>query len=188
MTRWAHLLFDMLVLVCLPQTADAESGRSAHWPSAGSTWFVETYEAEAAAFGGNAQIVGAPDGSDRQIGDLAGEASGRRAVMLMNAGDSVSFKVSPASARANAIVIRYSIPDAPNGGGQSQVMDLSIAEERGAPRLNATLKLTSRYAWLYGGIRDGVQLYNVPANASQFGRPGETKGPTHLYDEIQFKL
>jgi hypothetical protein len=24
MTRWAHLLFNMLVLVCLAQTADAE--------------------------------------------------------------------------------------------------------------------------------------------------------------------
>jgi hypothetical protein len=67
-------------------------------------------------------------------------------------------------------------------------MDLTITEARGAPRLSATLTLTSRYAWLYGGIMDGTQLYNVPANADQFGRPGESKGPTHLYDEIQLKL
>jgi hypothetical protein len=137
-------------------------------------------------FGGNARAIGAPDGSDRQIGDLAGEASGRRAITLMNAGDSVSFTNSLAG--ANAIVIRYSIPDALDGGGQPGVLDLSIANEAGAPVSNATLKLTSRYAWLYGGIRDGVQLYNVPANANQYGRPGEPKGPTHLYDEIQIKM
>jgi hypothetical protein len=187
MTRWAHLLLDTLALACLAQTADAAS-TIAHWPSAGSTWLVETYEAERAALGGSANIVGAANGSDRQFGDLAGEASGRQAVTLINAGDSVSFITLPASAGANAIVIRYSIPDAADGGGQSQVMDLSIAEAGGAPRLNATLKLTSRYAWLYGGVFDGVQLYNVPANADQFGRPGEPKGPTHLYDEIQLKI
>jgi hypothetical protein len=188
MARWTLLLLDTLALVCLAHAAEPASGNWAYWPSAGATWFVGAYEAERAALGGSAHIVGAADGSDRAIGDLGGEASGRRAVTLMNTGDSVSFTVLPASAGANAIVIRYSIPDAANGGGQSQVMDLTIAGARGAPRLNATLTLTSRYAWLYGGVEDGTQLYNVSANANRFGRPGEPKGPTHLYDEIQFKL
>jgi hypothetical protein len=188
MARWTLVLLDTLALVCSAHAAEPASGNLAYWPSAGSTWFVGAYEAERAALGGSAHIVGAADGSDRAIGDLGGEASDRRAVTLMNAGDSVSFTILPASDGTNAIVIRFSIPDAPNGGGQSQVMALSIAEESGAPRLNATLNLTSRYAWLYGGIMDGVQLYNVPANADQYGRPGEPKGPTHLYDEIQLKM
>jgi hypothetical protein len=183
--RWTLLLLDALALVCLAHAAEPASW---NWTSAGSTWLVGAYEAERAALGGSAHIVGAADGSDRAIGDLGGEASDRRAVTLMNAGDSVSFTVLPASAGTNAIVIRFSIPDAPDGGGQSQVMNLSIAEASGAPRLNATLQLTSRYAWLYGGVFDGVQLYNVPANAGQFGRPGESQGPTHLYDEIQLKM
>ena len=92
MTRWAHLLLDTLALLCLAPTADAASGRLAHWPSAGSMWYVETYEAESATFGGNARAISAADGSDRQVGDLAGEASGRQAVTLMNAGDSVRSK------------------------------------------------------------------------------------------------
>jgi len=157
-------------------------------PAAGSRWIVGTYEAEAATLGGGARIVGAADGSDRQVGDLAGEASGRRAVTLTSVGDSVSFTTLPAHAGANAIVVRYSIPDAPDGGGQTGTLNLSIADATGAPVLNATLKLTSRYAWLYGGIRDGVRLYNVPDNARQFGLPREPIGPIHLYDEIQLKL
>jgi hypothetical protein len=153
--------------------------------SPGSTWIVGTYEAEQAMLGGGASIVGQPDASDRLTGDLGGEASGRQAVTLTNAGDSLSFTVLSAHRGASAVVIRYSIPDAPNGGGQSGTLDLSIADAGGAVVLDTSLTLTSRYAWLYGGVQDNVKLYNSPANASLFGEP---INPTHIYDEAQIKL
>jgi hypothetical protein len=120
------------------------------WPSAGATWHVGAYEAEFAVLGGGAHAVGFPDGSDRDIGDLGGEASGRQAVALTNTDDSISFTTLPTDEGANAIVIRYSIPDAPSGGGQPATLDLSITDRRGASVRHATLKLNSRYAWLYG--------------------------------------
>jgi hypothetical protein len=196
MTRWALLLATLAVAgsVCVANSGptnhrdenDGDDGQS--WPSAGATWHVGAYEAEFAALGGSAHIVGSADGSDREIGDLGGEASGRQAVTLTNTGDSVSFATLPADEGANAIVIRYSIPDAPAGGGQPATLDLSITNRRGDSVHHATLKLNSRYAWLYGGILDGVKLYNVLANAEKYGRPRQSIGPIHVYDEIQLKL
>ena len=42
------------------------------------------------------------------------ESSGQRCVKLAKAGEFVEFT---AAAEANALVIRYSLPDAPDGGG-----------------------------------------------------------------------
>jgi hypothetical protein len=197
MTTWALLL---AALVLTGSVCTAHSGPMSHWdddddggpgrlpPSVDATWHVGAYEAEFAVLGGDAQTVGSADGSDREIGDLGGEASGRHAVALTNAGDSISFTTRPADEGANAIVIRYSIPDAPSGGGQPATLDLSITDRRGVPVHHATLRLNSRYAWLYGGLMDGVKLYNVPANAGKFGNPPKSMAPMHIYDEIQLKL
>ncbi|NUP46661.1 MAG: mycodextranase [Catenulispora sp.] len=70
---------------------------------------------------------------------LAGEASGRSAVSLA-AGQYVEFTLPAA---ANAITVRYSIPDAPAGGGITAPLDVSVAGE------HRTMTLTSQYAWLY---------------------------------------
>jgi hypothetical protein len=67
--------------------------------------FVE-YEAENAAT--NGRIVG----PDRTFTTLASEASGRRAVLLENPGDYVEFTLS---APANALTVRYAVPDGPEG-------------------------------------------------------------------------
>jgi hypothetical protein len=45
---------------------------------------------------------------------------------------------------ANALTIRYSIPDAPTGGGIDAPLTLTTNDKR-----SRTLTLTSRYAWLY---------------------------------------
>jgi len=67
------------------------------------------YEAE------NGTVVGGQVvGPNRTIGDLAGEASGRRAVKLNNLGDSVQWI---ATAPANSLVVRYCIPDSDDGVG-----------------------------------------------------------------------
>ncbi|MBV8209537.1 MAG: Ig-like domain-containing protein, partial [Burkholderiaceae bacterium] len=150
-----------------------------------STWHVARYEAEAGMLSGAAAVVGAADGSDRAVGDLGGEASGRRAVTLIGAGDSVAWTVAASEASANAVVLRFSIPDAPGGGGLSGSLDLAIANKNGASRFADSLQLTSRYSWLYGGVMDGTKLYDVPANATTYATAAT---PTHLYDEIQLKL
>jgi hypothetical protein len=70
---------------------------------------------------------------------LAGEASGRRAVKLVP-GQWVEFTLTRP---ANALTLRYSIPDAPTGGGIDAPLRLTTDDD------SRTLTLTSKYAWLY---------------------------------------
>jgi hypothetical protein len=67
----------------------------------------EEYEAENAAT--NARIVG----PDVAFTTLASEASGRRAVLLETEGDFVEFTLP---APANALTVRYAVPDGPDAG------------------------------------------------------------------------
>jgi hypothetical protein len=103
------------------------SGRGATVP------FVEQ-EAEHAATNGT--VIG----PGRDAYTLAAEASGRSAVSL-TAGQYVEFTLPRAT---NAITVRYSIPDAPNGGGITAPLSVTV---NGAHR--QTMTLTSQYAWLY---------------------------------------
>ena len=154
-------------------------------PAVGLTWHTATYEAEDGSLIGAASIVGAANGCDRAKGTLAGEASHRRAVVLRSSGDAVSWVVRPGESGANAIVVRFSIPDRPDGGGTVGSLSLKIVDARGTIRLQRQIQLNSRYTWLYGGTMDGTKLYKVPGHASQYGK-GTTA--THLYDDIQLKL
>ena len=49
------------------------------------------------------------------------ESSGQKCVKLGNAGEYVEFA---AQSSANAMVVRYSLPDAPNGGGINSTLNL----------------------------------------------------------------
>jgi hypothetical protein len=98
-----------------------------------SVAFVEQ-EAEKAATNGT--VIG----PDRTAYTLPAEASGRSAVTLAP-GQYVEFTLSKA---ANAITVRYSIPDAPNGGGITA--PLTVKPGGGPTR---TMTLTSQYSWLY---------------------------------------
>ncbi|PYC78257.1 mycodextranase [Streptomyces tateyamensis] len=71
---------------------------------------------------------------------LAAEATGRSAVTLAP-GQYVEFTLPAAT---NAITVRYSIPDAPGGGGRTAPLDVTV---NGHHRQSMTL--TSQYAWLY---------------------------------------
>lgn len=73
---------------------------------------------------------------------LETEASRQRAVRLAVAGDYVEF-LAPVS--ADALVIRYSVPDAERGGGLASALEISVNGHR-----VHTLPLTSRYSHLYG--------------------------------------
>ncbi len=131
----------------------ATRGRGARVP------FVE-YEAENGVT--NGRIVG----PDRTFTNLAAEASGRRAVLLDGPGGFVEFVLA---APANAVTLRYALPDSATGGG----LDGEIALVADGARLGV-LRLTSRFAWLYGPY----PFTNRPAD-------GE---PHHVFDEARLRL
>ena len=94
------------------------------------------YEAENGAT--NGRIVG----PDRSFGTLAAEASGRRAVLLQGQGDYVEFRLS---APANALTVRYAIPDGPEGNPVDAGLGVYVQSHR-----IAELAVTSRYCCYYG--------------------------------------
>ncbi|KAB8167734.1 glycosyl hydrolase [Streptomyces sp. 3MP-14] len=131
-------------------------GRGAQMPYA-------LYEAEDAEVGGGAQVVG----PNRDVGDLAGEASGRRAVTLESTGEYVEFTTAQST---NTLVTRFSIPDSAGGGGIDSTLNVYVDGEQAG-----VLELTSRYAWLYG-------------NEAQPGNSPGMGGPRHIYDEAHLLL
>ncbi|WP_080834856.1 CBM35 domain-containing protein [Cohnella massiliensis] len=108
----------------------------------------------------NAQLLG----PGRNYLTVEAESSGRRAVKLTQTGHYVEW-TAPKS--ANALVVRYSMPDSAGGGGTNTTLSLYV---NGTKR--QALDLTSRYAWTYGAYP-----YNDnPAN-----------GNAHrFYDESRF--
>ncbi|MBD3146976.1 glycosyl hydrolase family 28-related protein [Microbispora bryophytorum] len=88
----------------------------------------------------NATTNGTVIGPGRDAYTLPAEASGRKAVKL-TPGQYVEFTLPRA---ANAITVRYSIPDAPGGGGITAPLDVSVNGHK-----RAGMTLTSQHAWLY---------------------------------------
>ncbi|MGW1772779.1 carbohydrate-binding protein [Streptomyces sp. NPDC002104] len=99
------------------------------------------YEAEAGTT--NASVTG----PDRTYKTLASEASGRRAVVLDQTGEYVQFTLAKA---ANALTVRYSIPDNAAGTGTNATLSLYA---NGAHTKD--LALTSKYSWVYGAYPYG---------------------------------
>ncbi|GAA0803447.1 glycosyl hydrolase family 28-related protein [Spirilliplanes yamanashiensis] len=133
-------------------SAGTVAGRGAAVP------FVE-HEAEDAATTGTVLAPG------RRYGTLAAEASGRRAVVLDAPGEYVEFTLT---APADAVTVRYSIPDSADGRGR----DGALLARAGTSV--TTLDLTSRYGWFYGPHPHT----NVPADGT----------PHHFYDETRALL
>jgi hypothetical protein len=76
---------------------------------------------------------------------LSGEASGRQAVMLAP-GQYVAFTLAR---RANALTVRYAIPDAPTGGGIEAPLTVSVEQNGRRTSQSQTITLTSKYSYLY---------------------------------------
>lgn len=97
----------------------------------------------------NATTTGTVLAPSRAAYTLAAEASGRSAVQLAD-GDRVDFTLP---ADADAITVRYSIPDAPDGGGITSPLTVQVLREHRGRLVPAgrdrTMTLTSEYAWLY---------------------------------------
>ncbi|GAA3435693.1 CARDB domain-containing protein [Kutzneria kofuensis] len=130
---------------------DLYVGRGAAMP-------YHTYEAENGVLRGGAAVVG----PNRTIGDLAGEASGRRAVTLNQTGASVEFTTEEPT---NTLVTRFSVPD-----GTESTLDVYVNGKFLKP-----ITLNPKYAWLYG------------PEASPGNDPAA--GPArHIYDEANLLL
>ncbi|AWV33149.1 discoidin domain-containing protein [Paenibacillus odorifer] len=133
------------------QTQSLFVGRGANMP-------YDMYEAEEGVIGGGAVKLAA----NRTIGDLAGEASGRRAVTLNTTGSYVEFTTK---ADTNTLVTRFSIPDSAGGDGTNATLNIYV---NGV--YTKAINLTSKYAWLYGSE---ISPGNSPSAGS----------PRHIYDE-----
>ena len=120
-----------------------------------------TYEAETAST--NAEVM---TSKRTYRTDIQSEASGRQAVKLTDTGDYVEFTLKKP---ANAMVLRYSIPDSSDGAGQDASLNLYVNDKQ-----KQSLNVTSKYAWIYGS-------YPYTNN------PGD--GQAHrFFDEIRVKF
>ncbi|MHA7986807.1 glycosyl hydrolase family 28-related protein [Rathayibacter sp. CAU 1779] len=121
---------------------------------------------------------------------LPAEASGRSAVSL-KPGQYVQFTLPAAT---NAITVRYSIPDAPSGGGITAPLTVS------STGLSKTMTLTSQYSWLYNAYPFSndptlttsiepdwwtVECNCAPGTTTTFPAPFR---PNHFYDEQRMLL
>ncbi|MEU4534132.1 glycosyl hydrolase family 28-related protein [Streptosporangium sp. NPDC023825] len=141
----------------------------------------------------NATTNGTVIGPDRAAYTLAGEASGRKAVRL-TPGRHVEFTLPKT---ANAITVRYSIPDAPGGGGITAPLDVTV---NGKGR--RVMTLTSQYSWLYNQYPftndpDADLLHPdwwitecacVPSATTPAPTITKPFRPTHFYDEQRLLL
>ncbi|WP_127476034.1 glycosyl hydrolase family 28-related protein [Microbacterium sulfonylureivorans] len=87
----------------------------------------------------NAVTNGTVIGAGREAYTVEAEASGRKAVKLLP-GQHVEFTLPEA---ANAITVRYSIPDAAAGGGLTATLGVTAGKQK------KSLPMTSQYAYLY---------------------------------------
>jgi len=144
-----RFVFVFLVAMTSASVAQADSGASVPWT---------TYEAENMTVGGGTML-------GPQYGPyvVASESSGRRCVQLTATGQYVQFTNQSA---ANALVVRYSVPDTADGAGTNYTLSLYV---NGV--LAASLPLTSRYSWLYGSY----PFTNNPTLGS----------PRNFYDEVR---
>jgi hypothetical protein len=194
--RWSVLLLGaVLGATGIPHVAQAaptagQATRAALDPAlvAGRGASVAFLEQEAEHAATNGTVIG----PDRTAYTLPAEASGRSAVTL-DPGEWVEFTLPRA---ANAITVRYSIPDAPTGGGITA--PLTVGTKHGT----RTMTLTSQYSWLY----NQYQFTNDPqadllhpdwwitecqcVPAATTPAPVITKPfrPAHFYDEQRLLL
>ena len=129
---------------------------------AGATVPWITYEAE------NMTNTGTVLGPSYVGNDVMSESSGRQCVKLSTNGAFIQFT---AVTNANAIVVRYSVPDTANGVGTNYTLSLYT---NGI--FAAKLPMTSMYSWLYGVYSNGTPAFgNNPADGS----------PRNFYDEVR---
>ena len=148
-TRFAasHILVILSIILC--HSAHASPGAFVPWT---------TYEAEDMTVSGGT-ILGPQYGPNV----VASESSGRKCVQLDGPGQFIQFTTQAA---ANALVVRYSVPDTSDGAGADYTLSLYI---NGV--FAKKLSLTSKYSWLYGKY----PFKNDPSAGK----------PRNFYDEVR---
>ena len=136
-----------LTLAGQPAFAAATGGSGANLPYS---------EVQAESSDTNGSVVG----PSYAAGQLADEASGRKAVTLQGSGQYVSFTTPVAT---NSIDFRYSIPDSSDGSVYTAPLSLYVD---GAKQTD--FSLTNAYSWYYGSY----PFTNSPGS-----------NPHHFYDE-----
>jgi hypothetical protein len=109
----------------------------------------------------NSATNGTVIGPSYTQGQLADEASGRKAVTLQGSGKYVTFTTPVAT---NSIDFRYSIPDSSDGSVYTAPLSLYV---NGTKQTDFTL--TNAYSWYYGSY----PFTNTPGS-----------NPHHFYDEV----
>lgn len=128
-----------------------------------------TYEAEAGAYTGT--LVS----GSRTWGQLSSEASGRAAVRLSAAGQSVQVTTT---ATGQGLVVRYSIPDTADGSAYNAGLSLYV---NGVKKND--LLLTNKYSWLYG------TWSTEGGNKHWSNNPSATpQNPHRFFDEVAVVL
>jgi hypothetical protein len=148
----SSIIRTALIISCVICTGKASAGAGADLP-----WV--TYEAE------GMKTTGLVLGPKYDPNTVETESSGQRCVKLVATGEFLEFT---AGESANSLVIRYSLPDATEGGGTSAVLDLYVNG-----RNIGALPLTSKYSWLYGKY----PFSNQPLQGK----------PRNFYDESRVK-
>ncbi|HEY1684352.1 MAG TPA: glycosyl hydrolase family 28-related protein [Tepidisphaeraceae bacterium] len=146
--RLLPIIATIGALLPCAQTTYASSGANLPWT---------TYEAE------NCQTDGSILGPDYTGQTPSREASGRRCVKLDAAGQYMEFK---SQSEAQGMIIRYCLPDSPDGRGIDATLSLYING-----RARNKLPLTSRYSYLYGDY----PFSNDPSQGN----------PRHFWDEAR---
>ncbi|EEF60601.1 glycosyl hydrolase family 28-related protein [Pedosphaera parvula] len=166
-------------------------------PGATVPWM--TYEAENMTINGGAIIGPPPRAVDKNVeitNTVAAESSGRLCVKLATAGQYVELT---AQAAANAMVVRYSIPDSSDGAGIDSTISLYV---------NGTfirkVPVTSKYSWLYGGYTfsnnpgdgnardyyDEARLLNLSINSNDHVRlqvDADDTAPYYIIDLVDLE-
>ncbi|HEY4247575.1 MAG TPA: glycosyl hydrolase family 28-related protein [Lacunisphaera sp.] len=145
-------LVTAVLIVCAGSLIRAREGAGAAIP-----WI--TYEAEAM------KTNGAVSGPQFTPFHVETESSGQRCVKLAAAGEFVEFT---AVSDANAMVVRFNLPDSEHGGGTNSALELFINGKS-----VRTLALSSRYSLIYG---------DYPFSND----PGKGK-PRNFYDELRVR-
>jgi hypothetical protein len=118
-----------------------------------------TYEAE------EMTATGVRLGPNSEPNRVETESSGRKCVKLTEAGQFVEFTAREA---ANAIVVRYNVPDTQDGVGTDSTLSLYQNGKR-----VRRVPVSSRYSWLYGRY--------------PFTNNPQAGTPRNFYDEVRLK-
>ncbi|WP_169747117.1 malectin domain-containing carbohydrate-binding protein [Edaphobacter aggregans] len=130
-----------------------------------------SYEGEAGVLGGGATVVSLTTPPATEFTTPQLEASGRAFAQLTSTGQSVSWTNNTGHA-ITAINVRYSIPDAPNGGGITSTLDLYVNGT-----LRQALNVNSKQSWIY----ESQNSYDGQSKTPSDGVPHKFWDETHAF-------